>query len=142
MDIGRLLKKRQLNVQEQNILISHKLKGVAQVWLEAGVPAALANYGETKGIDWSETIVLKLEVDFPGVPRLYGLLLTQAEQFIEFEIDTDSAHQQIESVDKWEDVSAYQDYSVSKRGTGKGFAAIALQVRREIFPHLPAPAVI
>lgn len=70
------------------------------------------------------------------MPRLYGLLLTQAEQFMAFEIDTDSAHLQIESVDQWEDVSAHQDYSISKRGTGKGFAAIALQIRRELLPHL------
>ncbi|MGE8100544.1 hypothetical protein [Pseudomonas fluorescens] len=136
MDIDRLLKKRQLNVQEQNAVIGHKLRRTAKAWLDVGVPVALARYGETKGINWSETVVLELDIDFPGMPRLYGLLLTQAEQFIAFEIDTDSAHQHIESVDQWEDVSAYQDYSISKRGTGKGFAAIALQVRGELFPHL------
>lgn len=132
MDIDRLLKKRQLNVQEQNALVAHRLMLTAKVWLARGIPLALKNYGETKGIRWSETVVLDLEVDFPGMPSLYGLLLTHAERFIEFEIETDSTHRYVESVIQWEDVSANQDYATRKRGTGKGFAAIALQMRREI----------
>ncbi|WP_338525205.1 hypothetical protein NUH87_06060 [Pseudomonas batumici] len=132
MDIERLLKKRQLNVQEQNAVSAYWLMRTAKAWMDVGVPAALAHYGETQGVNWSETIVLKLEVDFPGMPRLFGLLLNQANRFIAFEIDTDSTHQQIESVDRWEDVSAHQDYSTSNRGTGKGFAAIAKQVKREL----------
>lgn len=132
MDIDCLLKKRQLNVQEQNALVAHTLIVTAKAWLARGVPLALKNYGESKGVRWSETVVLGLEVDFPGMPRLYGLLLTHAERFIEFEIDTDSTHRYVESVSQWEDVSANQDYASRKRGTGKGFAAIALQVRREL----------
>ncbi|WP_202371314.1 hypothetical protein [Pseudomonas sp. MWU318] len=132
MDIDCLLKKRQLNVQEQNALVAHTLMVTAKAWLARGVPLALKNYGESKGVRWSETVVLDLEVDFPGMPRLYGLLLTHAERFIEFEIDTDSTHRYVESVSQWEDVSANQDYASRKRGTGKGFAAIALQVRREL----------
>ncbi len=132
VDIDCLLKKRQLNVQEQNALVAHTLMVTAKAWLARGVPLALKNYGESKGVRWSETVVLDLEVDFPGMPRLYGLLLTHAERFIEFEIDTDSTHRYVESVSQWEDVSANQDYASRKRGTGKGFAAIALQVRREL----------
>lgn len=132
MDIERLLRKRQLNVQEQNAVSAYGLMRTAKTWLDAGVPAALAHYGETQGVNWSETIVLKLEVDFPGMPRLFGLLLTQADRFIAFELDTDSAHQQVHSVDRWEDVSAHQDDSTHNRGTGKGFAAIARQVKCEL----------
>ncbi|NHN70162.1 hypothetical protein G7W60_20175 [Pseudomonas fluorescens] len=132
MDIDRLLKKRQLNVQEQNALVAHRLMLTAKVWLARGIPLALKTYGESKGIRWSETVVLDLEVDFPGMPSLYGLLLTHAERFIEFEIETDSTHRYVESVIQWEDVSANQDYAPRKRGTGQGFAAIALQMRREI----------
>ncbi|WP_095100756.1 hypothetical protein [Pseudomonas sp. Irchel 3A5] len=138
MDIERLLKKRQLNVQEQNALVAHRLKGVAKSWLELGVPIALARYGESQGVDWSKTIVLELDVDFPGMPSLFGLLLTQTDEFIAFEMDTDSTHQHVESVDQWENVSADQDYAISKRGTGKGFAAIALQVRRELITKADA----
>jgi len=132
MDIERILKKRQLNVQEQNTVSAHGLMCTAKAWMDNGVPTALAHYGETRGVNWSQTIVLKLEIDFPGMPRLFGLLLTQVDRFIAFEIDTDSAHLQVESVDRWEDISAHQDYSASNRGTGKGFAAIAKQVKREL----------
>jgi len=132
VDIDRLLKKRQLNVQEQNALVAHRLMVTAKAWLAGGIPLVLKNYGESKGIRWSETVVLGLEVDFPGMPSLYGLLLTHTERFIEFEIETDSTHRYVESVIQWEDVSANQDYAPRKRGTGKGFAAIALQMRREI----------
>ena len=132
MDIERILKKRQLNVQEQNAVSAHGIMRTAKAWMDTGVPTALAQYGETQGVNWSETIVLKLEVHFPGMPRLFGLLLTQADRFIAFEIDTDSDHLQVESVDRWEDVSSHQDYSASNRGTGKGFAAIAKQVKHEL----------
>ncbi|WP_256349530.1 hypothetical protein [Pseudomonas gingeri] len=107
----------------------------AKAWLDAGIPAALAHYGETQDVNGSETIVLKLGIDFPGMPRLFDLLLTQADRFIAFEIDTDSAHLPVESVGRWEDISAHQDYSVSSRGTGKGFAIIAKQLKCELLAH-------
>ncbi len=44
------------------------------------------------------------------MPRLFALLLTQADRFVDFKIDTDTMHRQIESVDLWEDISASQDY--------------------------------
>lgn len=66
------------------------------------------------------------------MPSLYGLLLTHTERFIAFEIDTDSSHKYVESVNQWEDVSADQGYAPRKRGTGQGFAAMALQMRREL----------
>ena len=75
------------------------------------------------------------------MPSLFGLLLTQAERFIAFEIDTDSAHLTIETVERWEDISAHQDYSVSKRGVRKGFATIALDVRQQLLalPQYESP---
>ncbi|MFJ5239942.1 hypothetical protein ACIP86_24985 [Pseudomonas neuropathica] len=132
MEIDRLLKKRQLNVQEQNAVTAHRLTETARFWRDTGIPEALARFGERQGVDWSETVVLDFEVDFPGMPRLFGLILDQAERFIAFQIDTDSDHQHVEFVSQWEDVSAHQNYSASERGTGKGFAVIALQVRQEV----------
>ncbi len=74
------------------------------------------------------------------MPRLFGRLLTQTEHFIAFEIDTDITHRELQSVDRWEDISAQQDYSVSKKGIGKGYGAIALEVRRQLLslPQKPA----
>ncbi|VVN42491.1 hypothetical protein [Pseudomonas fluorescens] len=132
MEIDRLLKKRQLNVQEQNAVTAHRLTETARFWRDTNIPEALTRFGERQGIDWSKTVVLDLEVDFPGMPRLYGLILDQTERFIAFQIDTDSDHQHVEFVSQWENVSAHQNHTVSQRGTGKGFAVIALQVRREV----------
>ncbi|QNH77254.1 hypothetical protein GGD92_02950 [Pseudomonas protegens] len=132
MDIQRLLKKRQLNVQEQNILNAYKLACTARSWRDEGMPQALLDYAQSQGVDWSATIVLKLEIDFPGMPSLFGLLLTQDERFIDFEIETDTTHRQIEAVECWKDITATLNHSTCNRGIGKGFAAIALQVRRQL----------
>lgn len=141
MDIDRLLKKRQLNVQEQIAIVANEIALTANFWRDRAIPISLAKYAEHHGICWSKTIILKLDVDFPGMPGLLGLLFTQTERFIAFELDTDITHRQLETVDRWEDVSAQQDYSVSKKGLKKGYAAIALEVRRELlglpqeYPH-------
>ncbi|MBX8502988.1 hypothetical protein K5D43_14770 [Pseudomonas cichorii] len=132
MDINRLLKKRQLNVQEQNAVVAYKIAKTACTWRERDIPVCLVEYAESQGVDWTDTIVLKLEIDFSGMPCLFGLLLTQTERFIAFELDTDIAHRKLQAVDRWEDISDQQDYSVSKKGIGKGFGAIALEVRRQM----------
>lgn len=132
MDIDRLLKKRQLSVQEQIAVVASEIALTASFWRDRGVPVSLANYAERQGVCWSKTIILKLDIDFPGMPRLFGLLLTQNEKFIAFELDTDITHRELETVERWEDVSAQQDYSVAKKGIKKGYAAIALEVRREL----------
>ncbi len=130
MDVERLLKKRQLNVQEQNALVAHRLRQIAKHWQEKSIPAALTRCGAHHGIDWTGTVILKLEIDFPGMPNLFGMLLTPAEQFITFEIETDDTHEHVVSLEKWKDVTAELDHSCHKRGTGKGFATLALEVRR------------
>lgn len=143
MDIQRLLKKRQLNVQEQNALDAYRLERCALAWRNEGVPVALMECARARGVDWAATVVLQLEVDFPGMSSLFGLLLTQDERFIEFEIDTDPAHQRVESLECWQDVSDTLNHSTRNRGTGQGFAAIAKQVRRRVLGSLaqgcPAP---
>jgi len=66
MEINRLLKKRQLNVQEQNAVTAHRLMKTAKFWRNAGLPVALVGYGESQGIDWAGSVVLELEVDSPA----------------------------------------------------------------------------
>lgn len=93
---------------------------------------ALRRYAEAQGVDWAATVVLALDIDFPGMCSLFGQLLTQDERFIDFEMDTDAAHQQVETVECWQDVTSSLNHSTRNRGTGQGFAAIARQVRREL----------
>ncbi|MFJ4392605.1 hypothetical protein [Pseudomonas soli] len=131
-NIQRLLRKRQLNVQEQNLLTAHRIRESARPWLTREVPPALLRVAEDHGIDWARSLLLDLEFDFPGMPSLTGSLLTDTERFIDFEIETDSSYCHLLSVECWEDVTAQHDHGLRNRGTGKGYATIALETRREL----------
>lgn len=123
---------RQQNVQQQNEETERSLRRVASHWRREGVPEALTVHGEQRGIEWSRTIVVSLDIDFPGMPQLVGLLLTQDEQFISFELNTDEAHQIVESVDEWADVTATQNLDLRNRGTGAGYGALAIKILHEL----------
>jgi hypothetical protein len=127
-----MLRQRQHNVQEQNALVEKSIRGNAVSWRTKGVPEALKLSGEQKGIDWGRSIVVDLDIDFRGMPRLFGVLLSQDERFIRFEIDTDSGHRRVESIDLWEDVTAEQNLSLHNRGTGVGRGALAIKILREL----------
>jgi hypothetical protein len=127
-----MLRQRQHNVQEQNALDEQAVLKTAEFWRQTPLPLALQSCGEERGVVWSKSIVLKLDIDFPGMPRLFGQLLSQHERFIAFEIDTDQSHSVIESVDAWTDVTADQYVSLHNPGTGIGRGAIALKVLRAL----------
>jgi len=76
--------------------------------------------------------MLKLEIDFPGMPRLFGTLVTAEGKFVDFEIGTDTSHSQVEEVVVWMDSTDEQDFGLHNRGTGVGAGALALKVLREI----------
>lgn len=132
MDIARLLKKRQLNVQEQNALSAHHFTTCAQHWRQQGLPAALLEAGAARGIQWEKSILLRLELDFPGMPSLSGQLIDQGGRFIEFELESDPDHCQLLSVEQWQDISAQQNLARHVKGIGQGQGAIALDVWRAL----------
>lgn len=74
---------------------------------------------------------MELEVDFPGIPRLFGVLLTQSERFIKFELDTDEHHRVVVEAETWCDVTERQNLSRHNRGIGAGEGALAIKVLRE-----------
>ncbi|MES2040414.1 MAG: hypothetical protein V4495_21550 [Pseudomonadota bacterium] len=61
-----------------------------------------------------------------------GLLLSQHEAFISFEIDTDKLHENIIAVEEWSDRSSEQNLNMRNRGTGMGWGAQAILIRREL----------
>ena len=128
---------RQHNVQEQNALVEVSIRDTAMMWRDKGVPEALKVSGEREGIDWLKSIVVELDIDFPGMPRLFGLLLSQDERFFCFEIETDPDHRCVESIEVWKDVTAQQNLSTHNRGTGVGRGALALKVLRELNDRRP-----
>jgi hypothetical protein len=127
-----MLRQRQHNVQELNARDEQAIVKTAEYWRKTPLPLALQSCGEERGVVWSKSIVLKLDIDFPGMPRLFGQLLDQHERFVAFEIGTDRSHRVIERVDSWTDVTAAQNTSLHNPGTGMGRGAIALKVLRAL----------
>lgn len=132
MDISRLLRKRQLNVQEQNALAEHRIYLTARYWRENKLPRALFEYGKKQNLSWSQSIILQLEIDFPGMPSLIGTVLTDKGRFIDFELDTDETYEEVNSVDLWEDITDLQNFSTHNKGKGVGYGALALSVQSKL----------
>ena len=132
MDISRLLKKRQLNVQEQNAIAEYKLLSIAKYWQEHQIPRALLSCGEERGVSWTKAIVLELGIDYPGMPSLFGRILSSTDRFIEFELETDSTHEKILSIEQWDDITENINFSEHNKGSGAGYGAIALKVKKQL----------
>lgn len=121
---------RKLNVQQQNALVEDSIRREAMYWRQNPLPDALRVSGLEQGVEWDRSIVIGLNIDFPGMPRLFGLLLTQDERFVDFAIDTDETHEVVESVEVWSDVTAAQNMNQRNRGIGARRGAIAIKVLR------------
>lgn len=120
---------RPLNVPQQNARTEESLRAEALYWRTDGAPRPLAKIGEQQGIQWGRSIILSLDVDFPGMPTYFGVLLMQDERFIEFAVDSEEDSAQLEI---WSDVSSQQNVSEHNRGTGVGYGALALKILREL----------
>lgn len=134
MDIERLKRKRQKNVQEQNQLSKERLRNEAIYYrqhLEA-VPSALVRYAEQQGIDWGRTIIFGLGINEPGTSTVFGRLVTQDQKFIEFDMDLTDDFQHITDLYQWQDITSEQNFSLHNRGTGIGKGALALAVQAEL----------
>jgi len=123
-----MLRQRQHNVQQQNALDERAILKTAAYWRANPLPLALKCCGDEKGVVWEKSIVVKLELDFPGMPELFGLLLSQDERFIAFEIETSPDHRVVRHVESWIDVTHEQSLSLHDPGTGVGHGALALKV--------------
>lgn len=122
----------QLNVQQQNAEVERQIRSEATYWRNNALPGALKKVGEERGINWGKSIVVDLDIDFPGMPQLFGLLVSQEEKFYSFELSTDETHQILESTDEWVDVTSGQNLSLHNPGIGAGFGALAIKVLREL----------
>jgi hypothetical protein len=121
-----------LNVQQQNARTEESIRAEAGYWRQRGVPVALLACGLERDVLWQRSIVISLDLDFPGMPSLFGVLVTQDERFIRFVIDTDAQHSEVRSIDEWEDITEEQNLNRHNRGFGSGTGALAIKVLREI----------
>ncbi|WP_431052210.1 hypothetical protein [Roseateles sp. L2-2] len=123
---------RQQNVQQQNALAKFRIRDIASHWRATPWPVALRQVAQERGVDCDRAIVIRLEIDFPGMPRLFGQLLTSEVRFIRFEMETDARHLVVEGDVEWNDVTDEQNLSSQNRGFGAGAGAIALRVLEEL----------
>lgn len=119
---------KQLNVQQQYAHTEDAVRKEATYWRVQGVPAELARIGEARGVQWDRSIILRLLIDFPGMPTFCGNLVTQDRRFIAFEIDaTDEVR-----VEQWEDITGTLNFNERNKGIGVGYGALALKILREL----------
>ncbi|WP_150427886.1 hypothetical protein [Dechloromonas sp. CZR5] len=118
-------KPRQLNVQQQNARTLRSLRETAEYWRTHPVPEALLRASQQRTVDLSKAVVIDLEIDYPGIQGMFGVLLTQNERFIEFEIDNGDSEPEVY---EWRDVTDSQNLGKHNRGIGVGAGALAIQV--------------
>lgn len=116
---------RQLNVQQQNARTLRSLRSTAEYWRAHPVPEALGLAARQRGVDLSRAIIVSLDIDFPGMPSLFGVLLTQDERFIKFEIDAGPSEPEVY---EWLDITASQNLGEHNRGIGVGDGALAIRL--------------
>ena len=120
---------RQLNVQLQNARTLRSLRSTAEYWRTHPVPEALLLSAQQRGVDLSKSIFVSLDIDFPGMPSLFGTLFTQDERFVKFEIDTDNSEPEVY---EWLDITASQNLGEHNKGIGVGDGALAIQLLRDL----------
>ena len=132
MDIEKLKKKRQLNVQEQNALERHRIFIEASYWRENGIPVALEAALKNKGIDTKRSIYLEYEQDFPGISTDEGTVLTPEGQFYKFEMDLNVSRTEVVEFHVWENITSKVETKERKPATGATWGFLALDVLAEL----------
>lgn len=132
MDIEKLKRKRQLNVQEQNALLKHSIVKEAIYWRENGIPVGLQIAFAGKGINTENCILLNYAQDFPGVSTDEGMALTPDGEFYEFEMDLNKTRTEIIDFHHWENVTSNIEINERKAGTGATWGFLALQAIAEL----------
>jgi hypothetical protein len=132
VDIDKLSRKPQLNVQEQNALARHRIFTEASYWRQNGIPLGLQLALEEKGINTAQSIYLDYEQDFPGISTDEGIVLTPSGEFFEFEMDLDSSRTKLVEFWTWKNITPEIEINGHKAGTGATWGFLALQVLDEL----------
>ncbi|MEM7761610.1 MAG: hypothetical protein AAF298_26300 [Cyanobacteria bacterium P01_A01_bin.40] len=132
MDIEKLKKKRQLNVQEQNTLERHRIFIEASYWRENRIPIALEAALKNKGIDTKRSIYLEYEQNFPRISTDEGIVLTPEGNFYKFEMDLNISRTEVVEFYVWENITPKVEINEHKPGTGVTWGFLALDVLAEL----------
>ncbi|MBS0355733.1 MAG: hypothetical protein JSR83_17750 [Proteobacteria bacterium] len=135
MEIEHLLKRRQLNVQEQNLLAKHYIKETALAFRRSEsrlqwIKAVL----NQQGLDATDGILVQ-ESSVPcggNEQSAYAKWVTSKGQFFDIEATTSMDTFALVSVDACKDVTQRTVVSANEPGTGKSFGAIAIEALNEL----------
>ncbi|OJJ18320.1 hypothetical protein BKI52_26235 [marine bacterium AO1-C] len=131
-DIEKFIKKRQFNVQEQSLSKKQNINNFAQYWRQHELPAPLMQLFASKNIDMNTSILIEYDQDFPGGHTDEGIILTEGGKFYEFWADLDPDRTQLITLELWEEVTKRYEINEHKKGIGKTFGFLALEVLKEL----------
>lgn len=132
MDVEKLLKKRQLNVQEQNALTEYNLFSIASYWRKNGLPEGLDKVFKSKGINSEKCIIVEYEQDFPGCSTDEGIVVTDNGRFIKFEMDLSENRDNLVELYIWDDITCKIEINRAKRGTGSTWGYLVFKVLKTL----------
>jgi hypothetical protein len=132
VDIDSLKNQRQLNVQEQFAIKKERILSEAMYWRTNGIPSPLQSIFKEKGIDMEKSIFLEYEQDFPGLSTDEGIIVTPDGNFFEFEADLNEERTKLLELYSFKNVSERFEINGHKKGIGKTFGFLAIEVLNEI----------
>ena len=123
---------KQYSVQQQNALTQAAIKQTAAWWRARPLPDALRLCAASHGVALDAALMLDLQLAWPGMPAVYGKLLSADGHFIHFEMDLDDALRPLPGSVAWDDISARYEPAARKRGTGVDYGLLCKKVLQEM----------
>lgn len=124
--------RKQYSVQQQNALTLAAIKQTAAWWRARPLPDALRDCAASHGVALGAALMLDLRLAFPGMPAVYGRLLSAEGHFIHFEMDLDDDLRPLPGSVQWQDISAAYLRAAHKRGTGAVYGVLCQEVLQEM----------
>ena len=132
MDLNKLRAQRRLNVQEQLVLKKHNILLEAKYWRENGISEGLKSIFTVHQIDFETSILLEYSQDYPGISTDVGIILTAQKRFFEFDADLSPDRKTVIQLYSWKDVSDNFETENNKKGSGKTYGLLAIEVLNEL----------
>jgi hypothetical protein len=120
------------SVQQQNALTQAAIRQTAAWWRARPLPDALRQCAASHGVALGTALMLDLQLAWPGMPAVYGKLLSADGHFIHFEMDLDDNLHPLPGSVAWDDISARYDLATHKRGKGVVYGELCKQVLQEL----------
>lgn len=123
---------KQYSVQQQDAQTLAAIKQTAAWWRARPLPDALRLCAASHGVALGTSIMLDLRLAYPGMPAVYGKLLSADGHFIHFQMDLDDDLRPLPGSVAWDDISARYDPAARKSGTGVGYGLLCKKVLQDM----------